>query len=73
VELVFSPTPLRNGAQAEAKHRDQLERAMHIAFVNRGVLIAPFHNMMLVSPNTREADIDLLGRAFEEIVTALGT
>jgi glutamate-1-semialdehyde 2,1-aminomutase len=72
VEFVFSPAPLRNGSQAEAHHHPRLERALHIGFVNRGVLIAPFHNMMLISPKTRPSDIDRLGGAFEEILSTLG-
>ena len=45
--------PLQNGGEAEAAHAPELEAAIHVALVNRGVLIAPFHNMMLVSPATR--------------------
>jgi glutamate-1-semialdehyde 2,1-aminomutase len=56
VEFVFSPLPLRNGSQAEAHHHPRLERALHIAFVNRGVLIAPFHNVMLVSPTSTSSN-----------------
>ena len=46
------PGPLRNGGEAEAAHAPELEAAIHVALVNRGVLIAPFHNMMLISPAT---------------------
>ncbi len=39
--------------------------------INRGVLIAPFHNMMLVSPATKKRQIDRLVGAFDEILTEL--
>jgi glutamate-1-semialdehyde 2,1-aminomutase len=38
---------------------------MHLALLNRGCLIAPFHNMMLVSPVTQETQIELLIAAFD--------
>jgi glutamate-1-semialdehyde 2,1-aminomutase len=65
VEFVCAPGPLRNGTEAEAAHAPALERAMHLALLNRGCLIAPFHNMMLVSPVTLETQVDALGDAFD--------
>ena len=44
--------PLRNGTDAANAHAPALEQAIHLALVNRGCLIAPFHNMMLVCPST---------------------
>ncbi len=52
VEFICAPGPLRNGTEAEAAHAPALEQAIHLALLNRGCLIAPFHNMMLVSPVT---------------------
>ncbi|TAM02938.1 MAG: hypothetical protein EPN70_15570 [Paraburkholderia sp.] len=37
----------------------------------RGVLITPFHNMMLVCPDTTAADIDRLLEAFDACVGEL--
>ena len=44
---------------------------MHLGLLNRGVLIAPFHNMMLVSPATSEADVGTLVEAFDAVVRTL--
>jgi glutamate-1-semialdehyde 2,1-aminomutase len=66
VEFICAPGPLRNGTDAEAAHAPELERTMHLALLNRGCLIAPFHNMMLVSPVTTESQVQALGRAFFE-------
>lgn len=52
--------PARNGTQAAAAMRPELEHALHLYLLNRGVLLTPFHNMMLVSPVTTAADIDRL-------------
>jgi glutamate-1-semialdehyde 2,1-aminomutase len=67
VEFICAPGPLRNGAEAEAAHAPALEAAIHVGLVNRGCLIAPFHNMMLVSPATKKKQVDRLVDAFGEI------
>ncbi|HQR91666.1 MAG TPA: aspartate aminotransferase family protein, partial [Caulobacter sp.] len=45
--------------------------ALHLWLINRGVLIAPFHNMMLVSPVTEDASIDRLVAAVDGFAGAL--
>jgi len=71
VEFVCAPGPLRNGSEAEAAHAPALEQAIHLALLNRGCLIAPFHNMMLVSPATSAGQVDTLCAAFEGVVASL--
>ncbi len=71
VEFVCAPGPLRNGTEAMAAHCAEIEAAVHIGLVNRGCLIAPFHNMMLVCPATQPAQIDRLVAAFAEVAAAL--
>ncbi len=39
--------------------------------LNRGCLIAPFHNMMLVSPATRKTQVTRLIAAFDEALADL--
>jgi glutamate-1-semialdehyde 2,1-aminomutase len=71
VEFICAPGPLRNGTEAAAAHQPEVEAAVHTALLNRGCLIAPFHNMMLVSPATKKRQIDRLIAAFDEILTEL--
>lgn len=71
VEFICAPGPLRNGGEAEDAHAPELEAAIHVALVNRGVLIAPFHNMMLISPATTARQVDRLISAFGDIAAAL--
>ncbi len=71
VEFICAPGPLRDGAEAAAAHHPEVERVVHLMLVNRGCLIAPFHNMMLVSPVTRKRQIDRLSGAFAEILAEL--
>ena len=71
VEFICSPGPLRNGIEAAAAHQPQVEAVVHTMLLNRGVLIAPFHNMMLVSPATATAQIDRLIAAFDAVLAEL--
>ncbi len=71
VEFICAPGPLKNGAAAGLAHQPQVEAAVHVALLNRGSLIAPFHNMMLVSPVTRKKQIDHLIRSFDTVLTEL--
>ena len=71
VEFICAPGPLRNGTEAHGVHGTDLERAIHLGLVNRGCLIAPFHNMMLVCPATTESDVDRLVGAFGELAREL--
>lgn len=71
VEFICAPGPLKNGGEAEAAHASELEAAIHVALVNRGALIAPFHNMMLVSPATKARQVDRLAAAFADVAAKL--
>jgi glutamate-1-semialdehyde 2,1-aminomutase len=61
----------RNGGDAEAAVDADLDRYMHLAALNRGILMTPFHNMALIAPDVTEADIDTHTRAFREAVAQL--
>jgi glutamate-1-semialdehyde 2,1-aminomutase len=70
-EYRFRPTPPRNGAEAAAAVDVELDRYMHLAALNRGILLTPFHNMALIAPDVTEADVDWHSRVFRESVAAL--
>lgn len=71
VEFICAPGPLLNGTEAEAAHAPALERTIHLALLDRGCLIAPFHNMMLVCPATTERQVEDLCRAFAQVAEDL--
>lgn len=71
VEFLTCPIPPRNGSEAKAAMHSELEAAFHLFLANRGILLAPFHNMMLVSPVTGDEQIDRLVGAFADGVHAL--
>jgi len=70
-EFQFCATPPRNGREARAAMDDDLEAAIHLYLLNRGVLITPFHNMMLCCPVTGGAEVDALLQAFSACLTEL--
>jgi glutamate-1-semialdehyde 2,1-aminomutase len=57
VEFQFCTTPPANGTEAGQAMDAELEQALHLYLLNRDVLITPFHNMMLVCPDTRAAHV----------------
>ncbi|TAG04712.1 MAG: aspartate aminotransferase family protein [Betaproteobacteria bacterium] len=71
VEFQFSPTPPTNGSQADRILDGELEQIIHLGLLNRGVMITPFHNMMLTSPATGVNDIERLLRALDEVLGEL--
>jgi glutamate-1-semialdehyde 2,1-aminomutase len=70
-ELAFAPEPPRCGAAGAALHDADLEDALHLFLLNRGVMITPFHNMALMSPATTSDDVDRHTEVFGEAVAAL--
>jgi glutamate-1-semialdehyde 2,1-aminomutase len=70
-EYHFSATPPRDGAQKVATDDALLSRYLHLAVMNRGVLMTPFHNMALMSPATVASDVDRHTAVFDEVVAAL--
>ncbi len=65
-EYLFSLEAPKNGTQAHDAMDFELERFMHLYAMNRGILLTPFHNMALMSPQTEAEDIDKHTRVFRE-------
>ena len=61
----FRPTPPRNGGEALAEADPQIDALLHLFFINRRILLTPFQNMALVSPQTTVEDADQHGQVFE--------
>jgi glutamate-1-semialdehyde 2,1-aminomutase len=70
-EYWFCPTLPRNGGEAEAAVDPQLDRYMHLAALNRGILMTPFHNMALIAPDVTEQDIDTPTQVFRASVSQI--
>lgn len=70
-EYWFKPTAPRNGGEAAAAIDHELDRYMHLYSLNRGILLTPFHNMALISPETRIEDVDRHTKIFRDAVKSL--
>jgi glutamate-1-semialdehyde 2,1-aminomutase len=68
IEFQFTPTPPSNGTEADHILDGELEHIIHLGLLNRGVMITPFHNMMLISPHTQATDVEQLLAAFNEVL-----
>jgi glutamate-1-semialdehyde 2,1-aminomutase len=70
-EYWFRPRPPRNGGEAFAAIDHELDRYMHLFSLNRGILMTPFHNMALISPQTTQEDVDYHTKVFRDAVQSL--
>ncbi|POZ62393.1 aspartate aminotransferase family protein [Chromobacterium alticapitis] len=69
-EFQFTPQLPRNGSEAKAGQDAELEQCIHLFLLNRGLLITPFHNMLLLSPQTAEQDVARLLATFADWLDA---
>jgi glutamate-1-semialdehyde 2,1-aminomutase len=70
-EYLFTSKEPTNGAEAHDAMDFELERFMHLYTMNRGILLTPFHNMALMSPQTKAEDVDLHTKVFRQAVKEL--
>ena len=70
-ELQFMPTLPKNGTEAKDHFDWELIYYTHKFLCNRGLLITPFHNMMLVPPVVTDDDIDRLVSCWDECLTEI--
>jgi glutamate-1-semialdehyde 2,1-aminomutase len=67
-EYLFGAKEPRNGTEAHDAMDFELERFMHLYAMNRGILLTPFHNMALMSPDTNANDVDRHTEIFRKAV-----
>jgi glutamate-1-semialdehyde 2,1-aminomutase len=70
-EYRFVKDKPKNGQEAEKAFDQQLDTLVHVYMANRGVLLTPFHTMVLISPQTTNEDVDVHNRVFEELASEL--
>ena len=57
-ECRFTAPAPRTGTESAAAADDDLDEYLHLYLLNRGILLTPFHNMALMSPDTTDEDVD---------------
>ena len=70
-EIVAAPELPRNGTEALLYAHSDVEHALHLYCLNRGVIITPFHNMMLICPSTTAAHVDKLVEGLDRCLAEL--
>jgi glutamate-1-semialdehyde 2,1-aminomutase len=55
-----------NGSQSLAQADPEVEAALHLYLLNRGFVLTPFHNMMLISPSTTRTQVDGFIKVFAQ-------
>jgi glutamate-1-semialdehyde 2,1-aminomutase len=71
VEYMCCQTPPRNGYEASQVIHQPIDVAVHHYLLNRGVVITPFHNMMLICPATTEQNVEQLLNALDSCLLEL--
>lgn len=71
MELQFMAATPRNADDVRRGAQPLLERSLHLFLLNRGVLLTPFHGMMLCSPATTAEHVQRLLQAFDEWLEAV--
>ncbi len=70
-EYVFRSSAPQTGREAADAGDSELEKYIHLRLLNDGFLLTPFHNMALMSPATRQEDVDSHTRAFRKMCSEL--
>jgi glutamate-1-semialdehyde 2,1-aminomutase len=71
VEFMCVEKPPDNGFEASQAIHQPIDLAVHRYLLNRGVVITPFHNMMLICPATTQGQIEHLIQNLEACVATL--
>jgi glutamate-1-semialdehyde 2,1-aminomutase len=71
VEFMCSPIPPKNGFEASKLIHQPIDVAVHHYLLNRGVVITPFHNMMLICPATTQQNVDHLLQTLDSCLAEL--
>jgi glutamate-1-semialdehyde 2,1-aminomutase len=71
MELQFMPHTPSNAQDVRDHAQTELEALTHLFMLNRGVLLTPFHSMLLVSPATSAVDVAQLLQVFDALLAAL--
>lgn len=71
VEFMCCEKPPDNGFEASRVIHQPVDVAVHHYLLNRGVVITPFHNMMLICPATTEQNVDQLLETLDHCLAEL--
>jgi glutamate-1-semialdehyde 2,1-aminomutase len=70
-EIMFMPQPPRNGADVIAQRNADLETLLHAFYMNEGILVTPFHTMLLMCPATTAEEVETHTAVFDRFIILL--
>jgi glutamate-1-semialdehyde 2,1-aminomutase len=70
-EIMFMREPPRSGADVIAGRQPDLETLLHAFYMNEGILVTPFHTMLLMCPATSAADVERHTTVFTQFIDLL--
>jgi glutamate-1-semialdehyde 2,1-aminomutase len=65
IEVMLAPSPPRNASEVARSRNSTLESLFHLYMLNHGVLVTPFHSMLLVCPATTAEQVERYLTVFE--------
>lgn len=71
VETMYTAASPRNATDVKNGRDGALEALLHVYFMNRGVLITPFHSMLLLCPASERGDVDRYAAVLESFCAEL--
>ena len=71
VETMYAAQAPRNAGDVAGGRNNLLEALLHVYFLNRGIVITPFHSMMLMCPATSREDVARYLAVLDEFVSQL--
>ena len=71
VETLLTPSAPRNASELARRRDAGIETLLHLYMLNRGVLITPFHSMLLMCPDTTRAEVERYLSVFEGLCREL--
>ncbi len=71
VETLLTPQAPLNASELARTRDASIETLLHLYMLNRGVLITPFHSMLLMCPDTTAADIERYISVFDGLCREL--
>jgi glutamate-1-semialdehyde 2,1-aminomutase len=70
-EIMFMPACPHSGADVIAGRQAELETLLHAFYMNEGVLVTPFHTMLLMCPATSLKDVSKHSAVFSRFIDLL--
>lgn len=71
LEIIFSKQTPKNANEMRSMFNAKLEEVLHIGLLNRGILVTPFHNMLLCGPNLPKDTPQIYANALREILNEI--